>query len=463
METLFHLVDLLSEWKINQLQLYTEHTFAYLAHPIVWEKASPMTGEEVMLLDEYCKAHFVQLVPNQNSFGHMDRWLKHAKYNPMAESPKGSEALPAFSLCPVDKRSAPFLGGLYDELLPHFTSGIFNVGCDETFDLGVGRSKEACEERGKGRVYLDFLLEIYRMASERGRTMQFWGDIILQHEELIAELPKDVIALEWGYEWDHRFAEHTALFGKSGVPFYVCPGTSSWGTLCGRTDNAIGSVANAAKHGLKNGAIGLLNTDWGDHGHWQPLSVSYLPMMAGAMVSWNAAADPREALASCGSLHAFGDPSGKAGEAFYELGNIYKVFHKRTHNSSVPWQVFASPLADGPVQDVTPGEFEDMARRVEEIAGIFADARITSWYAGIVKQEFEHLLKTMSFVAEMGKGLASGKKPRSTPAGDAAAKKRHERVWLLRNRPGGLVDSLAKFPTGRGKTRAMIHGGPSRR
>ena len=31
METLYQLIDLLASWKINQLQLYTEHTFAYRA------------------------------------------------------------------------------------------------------------------------------------------------------------------------------------------------------------------------------------------------------------------------------------------------------------------------------------------------------------------------------------------------------------------------------------------------
>jgi hypothetical protein len=40
MQTLFQLVDLLAELKINQLQLYTEHTFAYRDHEIVWKDAS---------------------------------------------------------------------------------------------------------------------------------------------------------------------------------------------------------------------------------------------------------------------------------------------------------------------------------------------------------------------------------------------------------------------------------------
>ena len=43
METLLALVDMLAGWKLNQIQLYTEHTFAYRQHPTVWAKASPLT------------------------------------------------------------------------------------------------------------------------------------------------------------------------------------------------------------------------------------------------------------------------------------------------------------------------------------------------------------------------------------------------------------------------------------
>lgn len=68
METLKKLVDLLSELKYNQLQLYMEHTFAYEAHETVWKDYSPLTHEEVLELDAYCKEHFIELVPNQNCF-----------------------------------------------------------------------------------------------------------------------------------------------------------------------------------------------------------------------------------------------------------------------------------------------------------------------------------------------------------------------------------------------------------
>ena len=69
METLYRLVDELASWKINRLQLYMEHTFAYRAHPAVWANASPFTGDEIEALDRYCRDRFIELVPNQNSFG----------------------------------------------------------------------------------------------------------------------------------------------------------------------------------------------------------------------------------------------------------------------------------------------------------------------------------------------------------------------------------------------------------
>ena len=454
METLYHLVDLLSDWKINQLQLYTEHTFAYLAHPMVWEKASPITGEEIMALDEYCRSHFVELVPNQNSFGHMERWLKHDRYRPLAEAPNGCDTewghmSHPFSLCATDRRSIRFLAGLYDELLPHFSSRLFNVGCDETIDLGRGRSRKACEERGTGRVYLDFLLDIYRLVTDRGRRMQFWGDIITGYPELIPELPKDMIALEWGYKFDHPFAERCARFSEAQVPFYVCPGASGWNSIVGRAENAVGNIANAAKNGLAQGTAGLLVTEWGDNGHWQPLSVGYLGLMVGAMASWNVKADLTRGLAENLSLHAFQDLTGKTGQAFYDLGNLYLAFAKRTGNSSVPWQMLFSPIDDTAVVDgVRLSEFGDMERRLREIRAAVRGEKTTAPDADIVRAELAHVIATCQLSALIGKMKLGTPAPEDLPQRINEVKRSHEEAWLLRNRPGGLSDSVARMKAG---------------
>src|SRR5687768_18006604 len=41
--------------------------------------------------DAYCAGRHVELVPNQNSFGHMHRWLVHEPYRKLAECPDGFE------------------------------------------------------------------------------------------------------------------------------------------------------------------------------------------------------------------------------------------------------------------------------------------------------------------------------------------------------------------------------------
>src|SRR6185295_9432611 len=56
--TLLKLVDWLSWLKINQLQLYTEHTFAYRRHRSVWKDASPFTPAEIRRLDRFCRDRF---------------------------------------------------------------------------------------------------------------------------------------------------------------------------------------------------------------------------------------------------------------------------------------------------------------------------------------------------------------------------------------------------------------------
>ena len=454
MDTLYHLVDLLSDWKINQLQLYLEHTFAYLSHPAVWEHASPMTGEQILALDAYCKSKFVELVPNQNSFGHMERWLKHDDYRSMAESPDGCDTIwgwkEPFSLCPVDERSVPFIGGLYDELLPHFTSRLFNVGLDETVDLGCGRSKEVCEQRGVGRVYLDYLLQIHRLVKERGLTMMFWGDIIVKQPELIRELPADAIALQWGYEFDDPFDETCATFKASGIPFYVVPGTSSWNSICGRTDNAIGNIGGAARNGLAQGAIGLLNTDWGDYGHWQPLSVSYLGFMAGAMASWNAGAELSGRLAQNLSIHAFMDGSGRTGRAFYDLGNLYTIFKERTINRSIPWQILFkkthwSSASTEVMKNVTLAEIEAMECRLSEIMETVKEDDMTASDAMIVRAEMNHIARILELAALIGKIQLGEPDPGDLKTRVKQIKKEQRHVWLLRNRIGGLRDSLAEL------------------
>jgi hypothetical protein len=457
MATLYDLIDLLASWKVNQLQLYTEHTFAYRNHPEVWAEASPLTGEEILALDAFCRERFIELVPNQNSFGHMAPWLKLRHYQPLAETtgewttPWGETQHGGFSLCPGDPGSLDLVAGLYDELLPYFTSGMLNVGCDETWDLGQGRSAAACRAVGRGRVYLDFLLKIYREVQARGRTMQYWGDIILQHPELIGDLPRDTIALAWGYEADHPFGAHGEQFAAAGVPFYVCPGTGSWRTLAGRTSSILGNLGNAAENGLRHGAIGFLNTDWGDEGHWQPLPVSYLGFAYGAAVSWGRDAARALDLPQALSRYAFGDPSGVLGRIAFDLGNAYQESGVALFNATVFFQVLHEP---GPriiaIEGLNAAGLGRALAAVDAVMARWPASRSRRPDAALVAREYAWVADMMRHACRRGLWALAGARPGTTDAAalaeDAARLIGEYRdLWLARCRPGGLADSAGRL------------------
>ena len=326
LETLLDLAEKLSDFKINELQLYTEHTFAYKKHKSVWQSWGALTAKEIQTLDARCRELGIDLVPNQNSFGHLRYFLEDARLKKLGEiaEPFLAETKDFLrrptTLAPNHPGTLPFLRGLYDELLPNFSSPFFNIGGDETWDLGKGQSKKLCDARGKGRVYFDFLKKLQHEVKTRDRQMMFWGDIILKYPKLIRELPKNVIALNWGYEANHPFEKDAAQFAKAKIPFYVCPGTSTWQTIVGKHDNALANLRAAAKAGKKFGALGFLNTDWGDGGHPQPLAVSWPLFAAGAALAWNANALDEKNLLAALSRDVFEDPSGKAALAGFKLG-----------------------------------------------------------------------------------------------------------------------------------------------
>lgn len=450
METLYALVDKLAEWKCNQIQLYTEHTFAYRNHAVVWQDASPMTAVQIQALDAYCRERYIELVPNQNSFGHMERWLKHDAYKGLGEMPGGGS-----DLCPVDPNSIALLADMYADMLPNFSSKQCNVGCDETWSLGKGRSKEACEKQGVGKVYLGFLLEIHKLLQQQGRTMQFWGDIIMQHPELIPELPKDITAMEWGYEAKHPFASHGKKFAESKIPFYVVPGTSTWNSLVGRTDNAMANLRNAAENGAANGAIGYLITDWGDGGHWQFLPASYLGFAYGAAVSWAFDANKDASITRALDVFAFEDGAGVMGKLAYDLGNAYKVCGVTPGNSSIFYTLLAHGIDKPLDKKLTVEGLQKTIAYIDQVTAELPKAKMDRPDAALIAKEFQMSAALMRLACNIGiarieaGNVGTAQVPAETRHRLAAELQplipEFRQLWLARNRSGGLKDSAGRF------------------
>jgi len=465
METLKLMIDRFASWKINELQLYVEHTFAYKNHEKVWGKASPLTAEEVLELDAYCAERFIDLVPNQNSLGHMNRWLDHEEYRYMAERPVDARSDiwhlndRRVTLSAVNPQSVEFMDSLFAEYLPNFSSKYVNVGGDEPYELGLGTSKSECERIGKSTVYLNYMKKIVKRANQYGKKAQMWGDIVTKHPELISQMPKEIICMVWGYRPEHPFNKQCPKFQEQGIPFYVCPGVSGWKTLIGKTERAKLNIINAIENGKKYGAMGVLNTDWGDRGHMQPLTTAMPLFLYGAGMSWAVEANKNVDLEALINTRLFEDTSGFMGKALLQLTNAYRG-GKDVEQAGTPYfqmmdraEFFFGKDFKFKHYDLSllPGVRKEIKSAMEKLA----KAKPQSVDAEIAVQE----MKTAAKLADWGCRFVEARlKTKEHDVYQMKAKTRralakeltaiaaeHRQTWLLRNRPGGLDDSVARM------------------
>ncbi|WP_282037232.1 beta-N-acetylhexosaminidase [Saccharicrinis aurantiacus] len=462
MESIFKLIDLLASLKINEFQLYTEHTFAYKNHKMVWEGCSPITPEEIQIIDLYCKSKHIDLVPNQNSFGHMENWLRHDEYLHLAECPEDCKTIWGMrkrtSLNPVDPKSLELMEELYAELLPNFSSKYLNIGCDETVELGCGETKEICKEKGKGTIYLEYLIKLNNAANKNGVESQFWGDIVLNHPELIKDIPTNMTAVIWGYEAEYPFETNLPKFKDAGLDFYVCPGTSTWRSLIGRNKNAFENQRRAAFYGKANGAKGYLNTTWGDYGHWQPLSVVYPSIMTGAAYSWNSDVDPKLNLENQLNTYVFKDKTGNTAKAVLKLGNAYLKAEIPSGNANA-FHLMLRRYAwtmNGQYQTkhLKAKNLDKANKEIDDALTILNDASPSADSLTVI-DELKHAADMAKHGIMLGKARLAAPKKSTENISRAELEElindiniiieNHQKLWLLRNRDGGSQESLGNL------------------
>ena len=187
------------------MQLYIEHTFAFEDMSEVWRDKDPITAEEILILDEYCKKRHIELIPSLATFGHLYEVLRTKSYEDLCELENSRESEYSYidrmahhTLDVSNNKSLELVYNMLNEFIPLFSSNKFNICCDETFDLGKGKSKYIAEEIGNGKLYVDFLNKVISYVKNHNKTVLFWGDVILNHKELLKDIPEDTICLKLG-------------------------------------------------------------------------------------------------------------------------------------------------------------------------------------------------------------------------------------------------------------------------
>jgi len=218
-------------------------------------------------------------VPEQQTFGHLHKALKYEKYNPLAETPYGDV------LSPQQEGTYKLVADWYHELNELFPGKFFHIGEDETFELGEGQSREAARVKGVGAVYFEHLNRIRDLLKQYDRKLMFWGDIALNHPDLIGNIPKEMIVANWDYGPKDDYTNRIKPFKDAGLEQFVCPGVWSWNQIFPNIDASSKNIINFVRDGQANGASGMLNTTWDDDGE-SLFEMSWYGIVLGAAASW---------------------------------------------------------------------------------------------------------------------------------------------------------------------------------
>jgi hypothetical protein len=321
MEFLKREIRTLAAYKINIFSPYFELTFAYASSPIAAFPGGAMTPDEARELVAYAAQYHIIVVPEQESFGHLHHLLKFDQFSTLGETPHGAV------LAPGDAATLPLISSWFAELAKVFPGPYAHIGADETFELGLGRTRDQVKQRGLGAVYLDFLSRIHATLEPNHKQLLFWGDVAVNSPELVGTLPKDMIAIPWVYDARPDYTPEILPFTKAGLETWVAPGVSNWNRLYPNNNEAMGDIRAFVRDGQKLGSTGVLNTVWNDDGEGI-FDENWFGVLFGAAAGWQAGESSEDNFVASYGQAFHRDETGKISQAQRELMAAHNVLKK---------------------------------------------------------------------------------------------------------------------------------------
>jgi hexosaminidase len=305
-------------YKLNMHSFYMEHTFASKAHPLIGPEGGSLTPDEIRELVAYARSYHIEIVPEQQTFGHLHKALRFEKYNPLAETPYGDV------LSPQQEGTYKLIADWYRELNELFPGKFFHIGEDETFELGEGQSREAARVKGVGAVYFEHLNRVRDLLKQYDRKLIFWGDIALNHPDLIGNIPKEMIVANWDYGPKDDYTNRIKPFKDAGLEQFVCPGVWGWNQIFPNVDASSKNIINFVRDGQAAGAMGMLNTTWDDDGE-SLFEMTWYGIVLGAAASWQPQAVDQKKFDSDFDWSFFRNDGDQFVSAIHALGSVNTV------------------------------------------------------------------------------------------------------------------------------------------
>jgi len=374
-----------AELKLNTMSYYTEHVVATRSHPEFAPPGGAISIEEWKEIAAFARTYHIDLIGNFQSFGHFDKILATPRYAHLGDSKS--------LLSPALDESYALLRDIYEEMVPAFSSQFFIVNCDETFDLGRGRSKAMVDSLGKGRVYLGHILKLRDILQRMGVRMIVWGDVLLDHPEVIDLVPRDVVIGTWTYDSLADFRRYITPFTSRGFNVLVTPGVLNSGNVLPNFRQSFVNTRRFVHDGVAENVMGAITTVWDDGGTAQFMRDWYGVAYAADQM-WNS--DTLDAsFPQRFDLALYGDHRQTIARGISTLLQLADLAPTDGMSERNLWQPVIPRLGQSMRLDLTDWE------QVLSIAGA-ADSLLRSGRPQVWLQD----LDAMQFVAELYAGVA---------------------------------------------------------
>jgi hexosaminidase len=298
-ENFKNIIRRLARYKQNVYMPYLEDMFRFESHPLIGKNRGALTYDQVRELDAFARKHHIEIIPIFQTLGHMENMLLLPGYLEYAEYPG------AASLNISDERIYHLLQEFFDEIVPAFSSNYFHMAADESWDVGRGASRELVDSLGIAGAHARHFKRVYSMLKAMGKEVIMYGDIatglgqaIPGYPEVLGQLPDDIIMVYWDYWVQQSYADKAGIFRDAGQPFMVSPGVWNWHPIYPDNINALVNIRNMAHTGIETGAVGFINSSWGDYGGETLRELNWYGYAYGAEVAWSPGHDSFENFTS---------------------------------------------------------------------------------------------------------------------------------------------------------------------
>lgn len=185
----------LKRWGFNAVVLEIEDKFRFTNQPALVHPDAPSHAEWRAWARD-CRAIGVDVIPLVQTLGHLEFALNRPEYATLREASRLTRHVDV-----TNPASQAFVLDLIHEVVDVFQPAHYlHLGGDETWDLAKSRRvARLARKQGRGSLYLEHLLPLFKHVSRQGLRPMLWHDMCLSHAEILHRIPKDVVMVHWDY------------------------------------------------------------------------------------------------------------------------------------------------------------------------------------------------------------------------------------------------------------------------